>query len=125
MNGFLVAGAVLAVAVGVAHSYLGERYILIRLFRRSDLPTLFGSDDFTKRTLRFAWHLTTLAWWGAALILFAYGTSLAAPSEIGIRIISVTFLASAVLALVASRGRHLSWLVFLAIALAAWLGAKH
>ncbi len=28
---------------------------------------------FTKRTLRFAWHLTTVAWWGAAAALLALG----------------------------------------------------
>ncbi|MBA7630226.1 MAG: hypothetical protein GH143_08270 [Calditrichaeota bacterium] len=53
MNAYLIVGAVLTFAIGLAHSYLGERYILIRLFRRSNLPQLFGSDDFTKRTLRF------------------------------------------------------------------------
>lgn len=56
-------------AVGVVHSVLGERYILVRLFRRTDLPKLFGDTTFTTRTLRFAWHITTVAWWGFAAIL--------------------------------------------------------
>lgn len=51
----------LLVVLALAHSYLGERYILIRLFKRVNLHMLFGSDDFTKRTLRFAWHLTSIA----------------------------------------------------------------
>ena len=46
--------ALLIVLLGLAHSILGERYILGRLFRRSDLPKIFGSADFTVRTLRFA-----------------------------------------------------------------------
>ncbi|MBA3657097.1 MAG: hypothetical protein H0W69_07085, partial [Gemmatimonadaceae bacterium] len=50
MNGWLLIAALLTVVVGLAHSYLGERYILLRLFRRDDLPHLFGSDVFTKRT---------------------------------------------------------------------------
>ncbi len=54
MDVLLVAAALLAAGVGAAHSYLGERYILTRLFRRQDLPKLFGSDWFTRRTLRFA-----------------------------------------------------------------------
>jgi hypothetical protein len=45
----------LIVAVAIAHSYLGERYILIRVFRHADLPKLFGNAEFTCRTLRFAW----------------------------------------------------------------------
>jgi hypothetical protein len=73
----MIAAAVLLVAIGAAHSYLGERYILIRLFRlfRRDLPKLFGSDWFTKRTLRFAWHITTVMFWGFAALLFSRLTS--------------------------------------------------
>ena len=52
--------ALLAVLLAVAHSSLGERFILIRLLRRQDLPRLFGSDRFTRGTLRFAWHLTSV-----------------------------------------------------------------
>lgn len=67
--------AVLTFAVGLAHSVLGEKYLLMRLFRRSDLPTLLGSATFAVRTLRFAWHITTVAWWGfgAMLLLAAQG----------------------------------------------------
>ena len=111
----MVIAAVLLLAIGLAHSYLGERYILVRLFRR-DLPALFGSDAFTKRTLRFAWHLTTVAWWGyAALLLFQF-----ASARTSLRVISVTFLVSAVVSLVGARGRHLSWVVFLAVAGLTW-----
>jgi len=46
--------ASLAIFIGAAHSILGERYILVRLFRRKNLPELLGSDFFTRRTLRFA-----------------------------------------------------------------------
>ena len=65
MSSLLWTGAVLASAIGLTHSVLGDRYVLIRLFRRP-LPKLFGGEWFTRRTLGFAWHLTTLAWWGAA-----------------------------------------------------------
>jgi len=124
MNSLLVVGAVLAFAIGLAHSWLGERYILIRLFRREDLPRLFGNDWFTKRTLRFAWHLTTVAWWGFSLVLLAY----AAPESEGARTlalkaISLTFVVSAVLSGGFTRGKHLSWIVFLAIALLCWLAS--
>ena len=111
-------GSILLLMIGVAHSYLGERYILIRLFRRADLPTLFGSDEFTKNTLRFAWHLTTVAWWGFAAVLFHLAQSGAGASLVG-TIIGITFLIHFVVALLGSRGRHLSWVVFLVIALTA------
>ena len=125
MNSLLLLGAALAVAIGLAHSWLGEQYILIRLFRRANLPHLFGGDAFTKRTLRFAWHLTTLAWWGFAVLLILY--AIEEPGQetpAAVSTIALTFLASSALALAVSRGRHLSWIVFLAIAVAAWSGIR-
>lgn len=110
----------LAVALGIAHSVLGERYILQRLFRRPDLPTLFGSDLFTKRTLRFAWHLTSIAWWGIAAAFVALGFNSARG---GVVILAGMFALSGIMALAASRGRHLAWVILLAIGLFAWLGA--
>ena len=124
MNLYFIIAAVLALAIGVAHSWLGERYVLMRLFRRQNIPHLFGSDDFTKRTLRFAWHLTTVSWFGAAALLLILASSpLDASARLLSRAIAATFLVSAVIALVGSRGRHLSWAVFLLIAGLVWMGA--
>ena len=124
MSPWLVLAACLAVALGVAHSYLGERYLLQRLFRRGPLPPLFGSDTFTRGTLRFAWHLTTVAWWGAAALVWVLGRADGGGSaSAGLRVLAVMFLVSGAVAAIGSRGRHLAWLVLLAIAVAAWLGA--
>ena len=109
-------GAVLLFAIGIAHSYLGERYILTRLFRKNNLPKLFGGTEFTKNTLRFAWHLTTIAWFGFAFILLAYANGVTAQNVIG-TIIGVTFLIHFAVSLVGSKGKHFSWPVFLAIGL--------
>ena len=102
--------------IALAHSYLGERYLLIRLFRQP-LPKLFGSDDFTRKTLRFAWHITGVAWLGFAALLSRVNTSGVSRSEL-LTIIGLTFGITGAIALVASRGRHLSWLVFGGISLA-------
>lgn len=125
MNAWFTAGAALGFLIGGAHSWLGERYIIRRLVRRSDLPSVFGNDVFTKRTIRFAWHITTIAWWGLAGILLDAGSAgHAQPVGSVVRIVAITFLASSIVAVIGSRGRHLSWVVFLAIALAAWLGLR-
>lgn len=113
--------SILLLTIGIAHSYLGERYILIRLFRRKDLPKLFGGDEFTKNTLRFAWHLTTVAWWGFAAILLHLAQAEVFDSPGGsmvAKIIGVTFLIHFLIALVGSKGRHLSWVFFLIVGLA-------
>ncbi len=122
--GFLyLVAAVLAFGVGLAHSFLGEKYILIRLFRRTDLPKLFGDTEFTVRTLRFAWHLTTVAWWGAAG-LFLLMAQRPLSSAVVSAVLAGVFLVSAAVTLVASRGRHLAWPVFLAIGAIALYGAQ-
>ena len=116
----LVVGSFLLIFIGFIHSYLGEKYILIRLFRRDNLPKLLGSDWFTKRVLRFAWHLTTVAWWGfAAILYFLSHSSDNIRSEVLI-IITVVFAISGIISLLHSRGKHLSWLFFFGIAGISW-----
>jgi hypothetical protein len=117
----LVTAALLTAFLGVAHSYLGERYILMRLFRRGNLPDLFRNTEFTKRTLRLAWHIMTVLAFGFAMLLAV----LASPGGGGIRtmigIIAATFAFCGLLSLVISRARHLSWIVFFAIAGLTWI----
>ena len=120
MNGSLLTAAALLIAIAIAHSLLGERYILMRLFRRDDLPRLFGSDWFTRRTLRFVWHVTSLAWLGFAAVLMLLSQSATPTRDSLLSVVSLTFLLTATVAAVASRGRHLSWVVFLAVAVLAW-----
>jgi hypothetical protein len=124
MNIALLVASVLIALLGLVHSWLGERFILIRLFRRADLPRLFGSDVFTRRTLRFAWHLTTVVWLGIAALLLRLGAPApVAVAEVG-QVLALTAAASALVSLVGSRGRHPAWLVFLTVAVLIWLGTR-
>jgi hypothetical protein len=110
----LYLACVLLFLTGLAHSYLGERYLLMRLFKRDNLPHLFGSTVFTIGTLRFAWHLTTVAWWGMGALLY-----IAAAGPIGreqiLTVFGITALISAAFPIYFTRGRHLSWIIFLAV----------
>lgn len=124
MERALYLSAFLVFATGVAHSVLGERYILVRLFRRTEIPHLFGGPEFTVRTLRFAWHITTVAWWGLGAIIILIARGEAAPDAI-LHVLSVTALASALVAAVGSRFRHLSWLVFAVIAVLLYGSGAH
>jgi hypothetical protein len=111
----LLIAASLVFLTGCAHSYLGERYILIRLFKRGGLPSLFGGTEFTEGTLRFAWHITTVAWWAIALLLvFAHQQSLS--TTVVLHVIAGAALVSAALPILFTRGKHLSWVVFLLVA---------
>lgn len=106
--------AFLIATLGVAHSFLGERYILVRLFRRNDLPKIFGSTRFTTETLRFAWHITTVAWLGFAALLVLIGQGRLDAASAG-QVIGCTALVSGFLPLFFTRGKHLSWIVMFAV----------
>lgn len=112
----MLTASVLILLTGLAHSYLGERYILIRLFRRGNLPELFGDDSFTKSTLRFAWHLTTVAWLGFAFLLLVISQSGSITPATVLNAIGTVSLVSGLISAGFSRGKHLSWIVFFIVA---------
>ncbi|HED16783.1 MAG TPA: hypothetical protein ENI64_08240 [Gammaproteobacteria bacterium] len=121
----LKVAAILIFLLGAVHSILGERYILIRLFRRENIPRLFGSDSFTKGTLRFAWHVTTFAWWGFAYLLWQISAGEEGISQTVLyTIVAVSFI-SGVFAFYFTRGKHLSWVIFIIIAGLAYCTAQN
>jgi hypothetical protein len=120
----LYTAAALLFVTGAAHSVLGERYILVRLFRRTEVPHLFGGAEFTVRTLRFAWHITTVAWWGLATIIILVAQGEATPKAV-LFVLAGTLLVSAAVAAVGSRFRHLSWLVFALVAVLLYAAATN
>jgi hypothetical protein len=101
------------ICIGVIHSYLGEKYILMRLFRRENIPHLLGSDHFTKGTLRFCWHIMSFAAFGFAAIL----SNKSNLDKFNLTVIGVVFLLSGLLSIFFTKGKHLSWLAFFAVAI--------
>ena len=111
----LVIAVFLIVFIGLAHSVLGEKFIIKRLLKRDNLPKIYGSDDFTKRTIRFAWHITTLTWFGlAAICLFLANPETLSIDSIKLSI-AITFAVSGLISLYFSKAKHFSWPVFLLI----------
>ena len=118
-----VVAAALLVLLALAHSYLGERLILVPLFRRGHLPELLGSTVFTRRTMRFAWHVTTLALVGLAGIVLLVAAGEPSRGAFG-RVVAGTLVASGFWSLVATRGKHFSWVVFLLVGVMTWFGVR-
>ena len=65
----LIIAAVLTALIGIGHSYRGEQKFVTSLLERDDLPIVFGSIELTRRTIRIAWHLSSVMLWGFAVIL--------------------------------------------------------
>jgi hypothetical protein len=124
MNLLLLVGGLLAVLVGIVHSVLGEKLLLGPLFQRGELPKLLGSATFARRTLRFAWHLTTVLLLGIGSTVVALSQSQLDPQAAWIlRVFAITFAICSLLSVIGARARHFSWWVFLIIAVLLWLGA--
>lgn len=93
------------VLLAVLHSVLGEALLLGPLLR-SPLPRLRMGRWLGARTLRFAWHLTSLAW-------VALAAAVLSPAHVPL-VASATLLLSGLVAFVSSRGQHFAWAVFVA-----------
>lgn len=112
----LAVAAVLTVFVGIVHSWLGEVKIVTPLVDGPKLAPLMEKSAFARGVVRFAWHITTLAWWGFAAILAAFATGpLGGHDRIVLIAIAATFIVSGLVTLFSSNARHLAWPVFLAI----------
>jgi len=119
----LLLAAALTFLVGAVHSWLGERKLIGPLLAPEGRQGLLARG-WARRVLRFAWHLTTVAWWGSAATFVALARGpLGAQGRLTLEVASVTYLVTGLIVLVTSRGRHLAWPVFLIIALAAALPA--
>ncbi|MEO6065693.1 MAG: hypothetical protein ABIP49_07960 [Lysobacterales bacterium] len=118
--------AILTVLLSVIHSAVGEKLILIPLQHSEGLPAVRGSVRSTRETLRFAWHVTSVFGLGIAAILFRYARmdELDSGDIFILKTLSLTFLASFIVAIVGSRARHPSWIVFALLSLLTWLGTK-
>jgi hypothetical protein len=106
MDTTLLVVATVFIVLACAHSILGERFLIAPLLSVPWPPLQLG-QRFGKRTLRMAWHVTSVAWVTLAALV-AWPSSLRA-------IIGASLLVSAVVAYVAVRGAHFAWAVF-------WLG---
>lgn len=113
----LLVAAALIFGVGAAHSWLGERLLIGPLLALDRREALLKKGGFGARVLRFAWHLTTVAWWGIGAMLVAIARLPLDPaSRVILVVIAATFLVTGLTILLTSRGRHLAWPVFVAIA---------
>lgn len=109
----LTIAAVLLGITGLLHSVLGERYILRRLAKLENLPRLrLGTHEMMLPVLRFAWHITSFFMVGFAFILALMANGKLNTEHVA-SVLAATFLACFVVSAVASKGRHMSWVVFL------------
>ena len=107
----MLLGAGLLVVGGVIHSYLGETLLFPRLFALPDLPLFRNDRRFTEAVLRYAWHLTSFAWWGIAAAIAVM--PLAADVHRVGRILGATVFLTGAIIVFTCGVRHPGWLIFM------------
>jgi hypothetical protein len=112
----LLAAAWLTVVVGIAHSALGEQYIVQPVLRLQGLPVVLGDEGRTKAIIRYAWHLLSLTWWGIAAMMVYMAVAPGPLDAPFLWMAVVVFGLSGAIVLIGSRGVHLAWVFFFAIA---------
>jgi hypothetical protein len=121
MNAYFVAAGVLAFAIGLVHSVLGERLVFRRMRGQGLVPTDGGHvlHEPHVRILWASWHVVTaLGWCVAAVLLWLGQPSQAqlAQSVVAKAVVGALFVSS-MLVLVGTKGRHPGWIGLLIAAI--------
>ncbi len=109
----LLIAAILTIAVGLMHSILGGRRLIKPILEMEGLPVILGDIRNTRLTLFAGWHMLTLTWWSIAATMIYLHYFSAGMETAFLAIVAGMFAISGMTALIASRGRHLSWVFFL------------
>lgn len=119
MPNYLFAAGLLAIAIGLTHSVLGELLIFRHLRKGGIIPTEGGSvlKERHVRIIWASWHVVTVFGIGFGTILLMSSFE---ASDIK-NTIGVSMLVSSVLVFVATNGKHPGWLGLLIVALLTWL----
>lgn len=120
MNVFFLTAAIMLSMLGIAHSILGEKLLLIPLSNEKSV-VLFRRRPYAVPVMRFAWHITSIAWWGMALIIIDFA-KVENPLLFSVHALAATFALTGIIILAFSKGRHAAWFFFLMIAGCLWLG---
>ncbi|AVO37163.2 hypothetical protein [Pukyongiella litopenaei] len=111
----LSAAAICLVLVGAMHSFLGGLRLISPLLARPDFPSILGSQRNARLTLFFGWHALTVFWWAQAYVLWTIATEPSRAIHATLLTLAIASCMLACAAIIASRGRHLSWVFFLPI----------
>jgi len=105
----LIAAAIIIIIIGCIHSGLGERAVLQPLYAKYDLPTAISG------VLRVSWHFITMFWFAIAAQLVVMAVAPENAERAFLIILMIAFGISTIVALITSRGKHLSWIGFGAV----------
>lgn len=122
MNLMLLAASLVAVALAIAHSVIGE-VLIFKTLRQKRAENAEALRILSRRrwdALWSTWHLLTIFGFGFAAVLFVLAGNSAATSHDVQNPLVATFLAGSVFWIAGTRGRHPAWIVLLILAALVW-----
>jgi hypothetical protein len=126
MNSYFAAAGVLAFAIGLVHSVLGERLIFRRMRAKGFIPTSGGQilREPHVRILWASWHVVTVLGWciAVALLWLAQPSNAQLAQSAISKAIVGALLWSSMLVLVGTKGRHIGWVGLFAAAILVMVG---
>jgi hypothetical protein len=126
MNWYFAAAGILTFAIGLVHSVLGERLIFRRMRSAGFIPTNGGQvlREPHIRILWASWHVVTALGWCIAVALFwlALPSSGSLAQSLVAKAVVASMLASSILVLVGTMGKHFGWVGLLGIAILTAMG---
>ncbi len=120
MNLFLLSAVILLVLIGFVHSFVGERKLITPLSNQIS-NIVFEDDPLNRLVLRAAWHLTTIAWWGIAIVIYDLA-NMSSPPQLTVHALAGTFILTGFFIGAFTRGKHPAWVVFGIIAVLLLIG---
>ncbi|MBC3757860.1 hypothetical protein H7U19_05550 [Hyunsoonleella sp. SJ7] len=129
MNQYLFIAGTLCLILGLVHSILGEFLIFKNLKKSNKIIPTIATSKLKERHLRIiwaTWHLTSLFGWCIGVLLIKIGTMQTEISvgmtQFMIACITITMLSASFLVFIATKGKHLGWIVLLIIGITPILG---
>jgi hypothetical protein len=112
----LILAAALLFSAGLMHSVVGGKRLINPIIEWVDLPIILGSIENTRLTLWVGWHLLSVFWWGQAVVLVVIEVAPSMAVSAMLLSLSACSALAGVLALILSRAKHKSWIMFLPLA---------
>ncbi len=115
---FLVAAALLTLVTAFTHSYFGERRLIGPLVASNEGVM---SRKLAKQVVRFAWHLTSVLWFGQTLLPLRPALIPGYFDPVLIGGIGAIHVAVGLFDGIVTRGKHIGWSMLTAIGVFALL----
>ena len=119
MNTLLFAAGLVSILVGLIHSALGE-FLIFNKLRAGKLVPVLAKAPLQERHVRIlwaTWHIASIFGWAVGGILIKLATIDSAVSIVIADYISIAMLASGLLVLIATKGKHPGWIGLCTVAI--------